>query len=421
MKPMTALGRLFIIFIIGPSWAYECVPWDHRISNEPITFDSNGVMLTPAAGAAISARGYCTGKEYGGGEICYDWTFTANNDCKSDTGTGKSCPCSFSSAGCTGIYCKCHMQGDDDTTWCYKDTGACASCDKGEFALGCGCIQCNKALYGQSRYDRSIYNFEYNSCDYDKWICGRGSCRACPAGSKCAGGNTMPVPCPAGVSYQPDPKATECLPCTCQNNEYIPTSVKDSIKTCGGKVGMAGLCKPCDICSDHVDIPATPSATQQCPPRNWNYGRDITSGQCVPCKQCEQPATHFSLVGDTQNFCYTGQPTLECKQQYYAVLSDTAASSQVHTAAGNVVQGPIPFKLGWQRNRGTQHRAGDPLPANSDPAVNRAVQGYKAVLPYYTRCPRDSMMPNATASSSGGNVRKASTSRIRTLSTFPPK
>jgi len=357
-------------------WGDECVPSRHQITSEPITLAADGSVNTTGV---LNAGTYCTDMKWGGGGNCGDWSrLNADGMCYDHGKIADPCPCTYSTAGCPGWSCKCHMFDDTGVEVCYQQTAACPSCDPGFFAVGCGCVLCQSG----ASYNSDIYHNEYNSCPNEKWICGPGSCRPCPAGYKCAGGNTGAVSCPVGVSYQPLSGQAECIPCVCQNNEYIPRTL--SISGCGGAVGVSGLCKGCDICSTHDDIPELYSPTQQCPPQDWDYGR-AADGSCKPCLPCADEL--YSQVDSDHNFCNLNTTT--CGQFFYKPLN-TEPPEQQSFVPLNVGVGVMPFVSGWQRNVGKQHKPGNFMAI----AGFESLQGKKAVLPYYSPC--QDTMPHAT-------------------------
>ena len=357
-------------------WGDECVPSRHQITSEPITLAADGSVNTTGV---LNAGTYCTDMKWGGGGNCGDWSrLNADGMCYDHGKIADPCPCTYSTAGCPGWSCKCHMFDDTGVEVCYQQTAACPSCDPGFFAVGCGCVLCQSG----ASYNSDIYHNEYNSCPNEKWICGPGSCRPCPAGYKCAGGNTGAVSCPVGVSYQPLSGQAECIPCVCQNNEYIPRTL--SVSGCGGAVGVSGLCKGCDICSTHDDIPELYSPTQQCPPQDWDYGR-AADGSCKPCLPCADEL--YSQVDSDHNFCNLNTTT--CGQFFYKPLN-TEPPEQQSFVPLNVGVGVMPFVSGWQRNVGKQHKPGNFMAI----AGFESLQGKKAVLPYYSPC--QDTMPHAT-------------------------
>ena len=366
-----------LFLLITTVVAEECVPSNHQITSEPITLAPDGSVNTTSGVLSSASKVYCTQMAWGGGGGCSSWS-RVGGMCYDKGNVKDPCPCSYSTDNCNGAACKCHMQGDTGVEVCYKQTAQCPTCEPGSFAVGCGCVLCKSG----ATYDSYIYNNAYGACgDNSKWICGPGSCQKCPVGHKCAGGNTPAVRCPVGVSYQPLSGQVECIPCACQNNEYIPRTL--SVSGCGGAMGVTELCRPCDICSTHDDIPELSGPTQRCPPQDWDYGRGA-DGSCKPCVPCA--AELYSQVDSDHNFCNLDATT--CGQLFYKPLNTEPPDRQSFVPL-NVGVGLMPFVSGWQRNVGRQHKPGNfmALPGFE------SLQGKKAVLPYYSPC--QDTMPNA--------------------------
>ena len=393
--------RFWPLLLLPQNAGATCPPTSYSISNVPITVDAN----TGAPSAYTSASAYCTDKLNGGSAY---WTWNLGV-CRSNSGSGNSCPCSANSPSASNpIACRCHMEGDDNVNFCYGSPGACAVCAAGQYLLGCGCVHCDRTQYGAAAYDKSLYNFELNDCDNDPWVCGKGSCFPCPIGHECAGLTVQPQPC-AGDTYTSEKGGARCIPCQCQPGEFVSNKAS-SATPCGGAVGMAGLCLPCDPCSEASaeGIPAIAGPFQRCPTRNLNYGRSAAyvagaslRNTCLLCKSCTVPNT-YSLVRDIDNFCYVDRAGMECKDYYYDNSGNPSTDASARqpqafyadqlmtTLSPTVKTGVMPFVFGLQRNRGIQHKPGRPSSQSNEQV------GHWATLPFYSVCPAALQMPHAT-------------------------
>ena len=158
---------------------------------------------------------------------------------------------------------------------------------------------------------------------------------------------------------------------------------------CGKDKGMLGLCTACDVCTPTGDVKSTQEPFSRCPKRNYNYGRNTLgpATSCLPCSVCTAPNT-YSRVNAADNFCYTDQAGKECILQFFDWAKEDSLDNAVVQQAdsrnnGLVIQGTMPFKAGWQRNKGIQHKSGPPDGID----INANIMGFAAVLPYYSQCP----------------------------------
>ena len=180
--------------------------------------------------------------------------------------------------------------------------------------------------------------------------------------------------------YQTASGQSKCKTCECPESEYIPTNVDN---TCGFDKNMSSLCQKCDVCTPHTFI-GDRSSIQRCSDRNWAYGRNAI-GECKPCAPCAS-RNLYSLVNSTRDFCNMDAST--CRQLFYKPQNSEPPAAQIFLPA-NIGEGLMPFVSGWQRQVGTQHKAGNPVAL---PGAT-TLQGHKAVLPYYSLCVNT--MPNA--------------------------
>ena len=326
-----------MVIVARIEWCYgtQCLPETYRLG-ETISGD-----------ILVSKSAYCTERD-GGGDcaVTGGWSWVGIGVCKYKAGIvgqERGCPCT--THGCSSGYCKCGMDGNSDSNYCFTQTTPCSGCGAGQYRYGCGC---------------SLFS---------GWTCAEGECRPCPVGHYCVGSTfpIAPTPCSA-ETYQNEEGQATCKTRLCDLNQYN-TKYVDPVQA-------PPNCVPCTPCTLTENIKGGDIQKLRCPRFDAAMGL-FRNGSCEPCRICS--GKQYAIPTAMEIFCVTDNTQAQCIEQYYnetfthlLSASDYDTASNFQGQASKIVNQSMPWRAGYKR--------AEPAFRNS-PVLQR-----RGMLPYYLKC-----------------------------------
>ena len=177
--------------------------------------------------------------------------------------------------------CSSNASGDGCAT--YKSNGY--SCEAISSSAQGATFSCTKTIYNDASYTPPASDCKV-SCDAGKYLSTDGTCKTCPAGYYCVGGESGTHLCDAG-KYCPNEGMSVGL--TCPANSYCGSGAKSPTSCPDGKISPAGS----KFESDCVSPTPTPTPTSTTTQKAVSSPRCLTSCIARPTSVVGKP--HLSV------------------------------------------------------------------------------------------------------------------------------